>query len=459
MKLREGWAALVCGLIFVIGATFAPVASGANPWLQQHGVMNMAHQGGEMEAPSSTMYAFHTALRDRGADTLELDVNATADDRLAVIHDADTARITPVDRKVREITLAELQDLDAGWWFSPEHAQFNHSLPESDYPFRGVRTGDRPPPDGYSPDDFRVPAIEEVLAAFPKVPINIEIKTVAGEPAESIRVATLLAEILNRPENRNHRIIVASLDQAALEKFHELAPHVGVSASLGSMIGFITAGTPIEPRPVALQVPSKLGDLDLPRELQAKNANGLGFAVHAWTENLKAENEDVYRHLVETGLQGIMSSAPSRLHRFLCRNGIRRPDGSPRCATQRLKARLRLPNRSLNRALRGGLPVRLNCSNACSARLVLRMKSRAARLLGIKGPKQGGAVVVGVRRRGKARRGSTVLRVRFSRQARKRLHRTARVRVALTATVFDETGWRSRVIRRQTQLRKAGRNG
>ena len=47
----------------------------------------MAHQGGEDEAPSNTLFAFKSAIRDRGADSLELDVNLSSDGQLMVIHD------------------------------------------------------------------------------------------------------------------------------------------------------------------------------------------------------------------------------------------------------------------------------------------------------------------------------------------------------------------------------------
>ena len=48
--------------------------------------------------------------------------------------------------------------------------------PESEYPFRGVRTGAKPPPDGFTAEDFRVPTLGEVMEEFPNTPINIEIK-------------------------------------------------------------------------------------------------------------------------------------------------------------------------------------------------------------------------------------------------------------------------------------------
>ena len=44
-----------------------------NPWLEKR-FLNIAHQGGEDEAPSNTMYAFKSAVNEAHADMLELDV-------------------------------------------------------------------------------------------------------------------------------------------------------------------------------------------------------------------------------------------------------------------------------------------------------------------------------------------------------------------------------------------------
>lgn len=463
-KLIAGGIALVAALIvFSANAAGSPMPN-VNPWLAQYGTLNMAHQGGEFEAPSSTMYAFHTALKDRGADSLELDVNATSDNRLAVMHDHYTSRITPLDAQVRNLTLAELQALDAAYWFSPGTGQFNHSKPDDQYPLRGVRTGAKPPPQGYTADDFRIPAIEEVLAAFPDVPINIEIKSVPGEPSESIRVATLLAEILNRPENRHHSnlgsrgVIVASLDQNALVKVNELAPQVDLSASITSMIGFIGSGLPIQPNPVALQVPMVLGELDVPKTLQELDARSKGYAVHAWTDGAGSENDESYAKLIDSGLQGIITSSPSVLHDYLCRAGDRRPDNSPRCDSQVMGFSLRYPSRSLRKYLKQGLPVRANCDQACSISLEVRMKKKAARRLGIKGkprPIDRGLVLIGTQRRvsGPSRVGVNVFRASAFRQPFQRLARARKVTVEITVNVFDGSHWKQKVERRWLTLK------
>ncbi len=456
-KLIVGLLALCAGML-ACGAAAASPQPIDNPWLNQRGILNMAHQGGEFEAPSSTIYAFRTALEERGADSLEFDVNVTADDRLVVMHDYYTDRITPLEAQVRDLTLAQIQALDAAWWFSPGTGQFNHSKPDDQYPLRGVRTGLKDPPAGYGPDDFRIPVVEDVLAEFPGVPLNIEIKTVPGRPDQSIRAATLLAGILNRPENSGRRIIVASLDQNALVKFNELAPTVDVSASLSSMLALFGGDDlPITPDPAALQVPMVLGDLDPPGILQDMDANGLGYAVHAWTDGAGTENAESYGHLIESGVQGIMTSSPAVLHDYLCRSGVRRPDGSPRCEDQLMDYRLGFPSKSLRKYLRQGLPVRAKCDQACSLHLEVRVRQKEAKRLGIKGKPRSfdrGLILIGTQRRitGPSVVGWNTFRANAFRQPFKRLVRARKVTVEITVNVFDGTGWKMDVARRWLTL-------
>lgn len=73
----------------------------------------IAHRGASAHAPENTMAAFQLAL-DQGADGIELDVMLTKDNRIAVIHDDTVDRTTNGSGRVRDMTLAELQALDAG---------------------------------------------------------------------------------------------------------------------------------------------------------------------------------------------------------------------------------------------------------------------------------------------------------------------------------------------------------
>ena len=87
MLPRTVAAALTAAGLLMPAAAPAQLPFAENPWIGKGGgVLNIAHQGGELEAPSDTLYALKTAI-DKGADMLELDVHLSADGQLVVIHD------------------------------------------------------------------------------------------------------------------------------------------------------------------------------------------------------------------------------------------------------------------------------------------------------------------------------------------------------------------------------------
>ena len=357
----------------VLSSSASAVAPDPNPWLQRHFLV-MAHQGGEDEAPSSTLFAFKSALRDRGADTLELDVNLSKDGQLMVIHDdtwtriACTAALCPgpdsstekkrPDSEVNDLTAAQLQALDAGYWFRPGTYSHDYSLPDSAYPYRGVRTGQVKPPPGYHADDFKIPTLREVLDAFPKTPINIEIKmikttmgtgggcqtqggnTYCDDPAASIPVADALANLLNEPKYASRTdIIVVSFSDELIDEFHSRdgPPFVALAPGVDDTTAFALFGTTPDPDVAAFQVPPTQLGIDVPDLLlNTRHAHELGYAVHVWTNGPQDETDASYRHLYDLGVDGIMSSVPSRLAAFLCANHIPRPDGKKRCNKNKL---------------------------------------------------------------------------------------------------------------------------
>jgi len=75
--------------------------------------MIIAHRGASGHAPENTMAALRLAM-DHHADGIELDVMLTKDGQVVVIHDDTVDRTTNGAGKVNELTLTELQALDAG---------------------------------------------------------------------------------------------------------------------------------------------------------------------------------------------------------------------------------------------------------------------------------------------------------------------------------------------------------
>lgn len=83
-------------------------------WTQStENIFVAAHRGWRSRYPENTMAAFRGAL-ELGVDQIETDVRITKDGELVLIHDPTVDRTTNGSGKVCEMTLAELQSLDAG---------------------------------------------------------------------------------------------------------------------------------------------------------------------------------------------------------------------------------------------------------------------------------------------------------------------------------------------------------
>jgi len=94
-----------------------------------------AHRGASAHAPENTLAAFELAV-EQGADGIELDVKLSADGQVVVIHDATLERTTGATGRVKDMTLDDLQALDAGNFFSAKFT--NEKIPTLEEVFEAV---------------------------------------------------------------------------------------------------------------------------------------------------------------------------------------------------------------------------------------------------------------------------------------------------------------------------------
>ena len=285
-----------------------------NPWLERR-VLHIAHQGGEIEAPSNTLFALKTA-KEKGADVLEIDVHMSADGEIVVIHDATVDRTTNGKGRVDSMTLEQLKTLDAAHWFVPDCGTC-HGKDESAYAYRGLATGAVPIPEelsGFEPNDFTIPTLREVLETFPKDLINIEIKATAPDTTPYEQE---LAALLDEYDRDDDTIVVSFLDHAT-ERFKLYNSEVSTATATGETAAFWASaqgplpGAP-NPRYQAMQVPIELDGMTVVTEDFVDKAHANGLAVHVWTIN----DEETMRWLVDIGVDGIMTDRPSLLEDVL----------------------------------------------------------------------------------------------------------------------------------------------
>lgn len=268
--------------------------------------LNLAHAGGDQAAPHSTPFAFAEAVA-AGADVLEMDVQLTGDGVLVVQHDDTVDKTTEASGPVGEFTYAELRALDNAYWFSPECWPC-HDRPVDEYVYRGIRTGDVPPPEGYTADDFAVPTFREIATRFPDLPLDIEIK---GEYPDAVRVAEVLAAELAEL-GREESVVVVSFDDDVVDAFHELAPDVSVSPGLGRLTEWFLTGAELEPHFEVLQLPPFQGEVEVINAEVVQRIHDEGRVVWVWPDSASTqENEAFYRKLLTDGVDGVIAGRPA----------------------------------------------------------------------------------------------------------------------------------------------------
>lgn len=243
-----------------------------------------AHRGGGGLFPENTLGAFEYSAK-LGADVLELDIHATQDGKIVVLHDSTVNRTTDGQGKVSDFTFDELRKLDAGFNFSADNNQT--------FPFRGK--------------DIPIPTLEEIFDAFPDKTFNIEPKQ------SSPSIVKNFCSIL-RNKKMTEKVIVGSFRQEVLDEFRIECPEVATSASPSEVTSFLTyqktgLSESYSPPMQALQVPEYIGNLQVVTKDFVESAHKMNLKVHVWTVN---ETEDMKR-LLALGVDGIMTDYPDRL--------------------------------------------------------------------------------------------------------------------------------------------------
>jgi glycerophosphoryl diester phosphodiesterase len=211
-----------------------------------------------------------------------------------VLHDPVLDRTTDGSGPVRDRTLAEVKQLDAGYRFAAA---------DGGHPWRGR--------------GIRIPTLDELLAAYPGVPLNIEIKQ--GEPA----IEEPVLAILDRYGAREATLLAAE-EPAIMTRIRAAAPDMLTSCSAAEAADFVfrlrdgqLAGW--TPAAVALQVPPSYQGIEIVTADSVAAAHALGLEVHVWTINDAAEMES----LLALGVDAIMTDVPALAMDVLRRRGLR----------------------------------------------------------------------------------------------------------------------------------------
>jgi glycerophosphoryl diester phosphodiesterase/membrane-associated phospholipid phosphatase len=267
-------------------------------------VLVIAHAGAQAYAPSNTIEAFDLAL-EQGADVLEMDLQITADGEIVVIHDGTVDRTTDGTGAVADLTLDELQRLDAGVDVEDE-------------------AGER----AWADQGVTIPTFGEVLERYPDVPLNVELKLDGGEGIIQPVIDLVAAS------GRAETITISSFDAGYLVPVREQLPEVRTNMPEGETTGFYVRQLVglhpwWAPPGGVFQVPEEHEGRRVVTPRFVRAAERVGATVEVWTVN---EPDQMHR-LLDAGVHGIMTDVPDVLVEVLderaeSRGVVRGPDPS-----------------------------------------------------------------------------------------------------------------------------------
>ncbi len=246
-----------------------PVLHGLKPMpksrISERKPIIIGHRGALQVAPENTIPAFEAAL-NAGADGVEFDVQRTVDGHLVIFHDEDVSRTTDGTGMLPEMTLAQLQSLDAGSWFDEQ--------------FRGARI--------LTLSEFFDWAKGNDLLLF------LELK-------EPYRYTGIERQIVDRIREYDlvERLQVRSFYHANLFELHKIAPEISISELWLRHI------------PWKAEVVYKTVNLMYGLYTQENIAefHEWGRSVTAWV----VDDLDDARRLMEWGIDGITTNNPEHI--------------------------------------------------------------------------------------------------------------------------------------------------
>jgi glycerophosphoryl diester phosphodiesterase len=257
--------ALACSFLMVAALIFWQIVASVSIEDQ---VAVTAHRGSSLAAPENTMSAVRLAI-EQGADFAEIDVQETADGEIVLLHDDDLMRIASLNKRISELSFEEVQELDAGSWFSREYA------------------------------GERIPRLLDIIElARGKIKLNIELKGTQKPSRVTQRVVAMV-----RQQDFLGQCVITSLDREALREAKKLEERLEVGQIVSVSVGNIT----------------RL-DVDF-LSVSAKNVNQQliraagrsGKQIHVWTVNKASQMST----MINLGVDNIITDDPPVLVNLL----------------------------------------------------------------------------------------------------------------------------------------------
>lgn len=271
----------------------AQAAGPIHPALPDNKILNVSHRGASGYAPEHTLLSYELGEAMKG-DYIEIDLQMTKDGELIAMHDETLDRTTNGTGLVKDYTLEEIKQLDAGSWFNEK------------YP-------------SYAKEEYaglKVPTLEEIFQKFGSGErYYIETKSPEVYPGMEEKLLEILKEYkLTGTNVPSSKVLIQSFSPESLKKVHDLNPDIPLVQLLWyDKAAVITDNELEEYKKYSIGLGMNFDKID---EEYVQRVREHDLLIHPYTVNQK---EDM-RKLLDWGVTGMFTNFPDRLQEVIREN-------------------------------------------------------------------------------------------------------------------------------------------
>ncbi|WOC31149.1 MULTISPECIES: glycerophosphodiester phosphodiesterase [Caproicibacterium] len=221
----------------------------------------IAHRGASCAAPENTLAAFEQAISAR-ADGVELDVHLTADGSVVVIHDDAVDRTTNGSGAVHEMTLEQVQGLDA-------------SMGQAG--FAGIK----------------IPTLAEVYALLQKTNLTVNVELKENAYHNGFAVIPKVLE-LEEQYGMSGKVYYSSFNHYVLRELKHRSGQIQTGILYGEPLVDVWDYAEAVPADAVHPNYQVLQDANVVRQCHA-----LGIAVRPWTVNQEHDLQEMFVQKVD----------------------------------------------------------------------------------------------------------------------------------------------------------------
>lgn len=262
---------------------------------KEHQMEIICYSCGRGENPENTIKGIKHCQEINRDWRIEMDIQITSDEHLVLFHDYETKRTTGVDKLIKELSLKEVKELNAGYNFKQEENYIYRSAP------------------------VKIPELREVFKEFPKAKLLLDVHT------NSPKAVKILLDLIDSEFKEGDFIIASEYDEVIKKLKNEqpnwryAVPAKEAKKMLYSSFMYLDGLFPIKSD--ILMLPKKYGKINVLRNRVVNHAKKRNKKIWAWMyegEEVRTVNSlKEVEELKTLGIDGVFTGYPEKLNREL----------------------------------------------------------------------------------------------------------------------------------------------